>query len=156
MFDKSTALSKQRINKKGFRNHFSREPFGNAIAVHYLLLEAFFFAFFFAVFFFAAFFLVAFFFAAFFFTAFFFAFLAAFFFAAFFAAFFLAGFLLTAGATSAVCSSGTFTSVASRPQQYTGSSYTSPVLVTSIFLPHTLHSYCIIFSIPICIPLLIC
>jgi hypothetical protein len=84
------------INKKGFRNHFSREPFGNAIAVHYLLLEVFFFAFFFAVFFFAAFFLVAFFFAAFFFTAFFLAFLAAFFFAVFFAAFFFAGFLLTA------------------------------------------------------------
>jgi len=101
--------------------------------------------FFLATFFFVAFFFVAFFFVAFFFTAFFLAFLATVFFAAFF---FAAGFFLGAAA-GADKRSGTFTMVASMPQQYTGSSTTSPIAVTSNFLPHTLHPYCMIFSIAI-------
>jgi len=111
-----------------------------------LLFAAFFFAFFFVAFFFVAFFFTAFFFAVFFLAA---------FFAAFFFAFFFAGFgLVTVTAADAGGAVGTLHSVASSPQQYTGSSYTSPVRVTSIFLPHTLHSYCMFFSIAIRVALL--
>src|SRR5574341_1553862 len=93
----------------------------------------------------------------FFFTAFFFAFLAAFFFVAFLAVFFLGFFLacfFVAAGLGAISGASMPISAASTPQQYTGSWYTSPVRVTSIFRPQTLHSYCTILSISIPVPLL--
>src|SRR3990172_8027709 len=94
-------------------------------------------------------------------SGFFLAFFAAFFFTAFFFAFFLAffpaGFFFTANAPVEKMDSSScwaLASDASTPQQNTGSSYTPPLLVTSIFLPPPLPSYCPSRSISIQISLL--
>src|SRR5574341_812863 len=137
-----------RGKRKKARDMFVPGPFDHDSYLFFFFFTAFFFAFL-AAFFFVAF-LAAFFLA--FFLAFFAAFLAAFF-LAFFAGFFLAGFFGAAG-LGAIIGASMPISAASTPQQYTGSSYTSPVRVTSIFRPQTLHSYCTILSISIPVPLL--